>query len=70
MLRCGEDEMVRHDPVLHIDLLIDVQTDMMMFLNVAVAVTCCAFCWVIAIVGFKGWLKSRTNLQLSFNNTP
>ncbi|KAI6152040.1 hypothetical protein BKA82DRAFT_4106382 [Pisolithus tinctorius] len=33
--------------------------DMMMFLNVAVAVTCFAFCWTLCVVGFKGWLKYR-----------
>ncbi|KAF9451619.1 cytoplasmic protein [Macrolepiota fuliginosa MF-IS2] len=33
--------------------------DVMMFLNVAVAITCLAFCWIILVVGFKGWLKSR-----------
>jgi len=35
--------------------------DVMMFLNVAVATTCLAFCWVLCIVGFKGWLKTRAN---------
>ncbi|KAI6003871.1 hypothetical protein EDD15DRAFT_2456938 [Pisolithus albus] len=33
--------------------------DMMMFLNVAVAITCFAFCWTLCVVGFKGWLKYR-----------
>ncbi|KII95321.1 hypothetical protein PLICRDRAFT_210261 [Plicaturopsis crispa FD-325 SS-3] len=33
--------------------------DMMMFLNVAVAITCFAFCWTFCVVAFKGWLKSR-----------
>ncbi|KXN86383.1 hypothetical protein AN958_10245 [Leucoagaricus sp. SymC.cos] len=33
--------------------------DVMMFLNVAVAITCLAFCWTLFVVGFKGWLKSR-----------
>ncbi|TFK43381.1 hypothetical protein BDQ12DRAFT_674879 [Crucibulum laeve] len=33
--------------------------DVMMFLNVAVAITCFAFCWTLCVVGFKGWLKSR-----------
>ncbi|KAI6047315.1 hypothetical protein EDC04DRAFT_2622773 [Pisolithus marmoratus] len=35
--------------------------DMMMFLNVAVAITCFAFCWTLCVVGFKGWLKYRNN---------
>ncbi|KIK96945.1 hypothetical protein PAXRUDRAFT_137291 [Paxillus rubicundulus Ve08.2h10] len=33
--------------------------DMMMFLNVAVAITCSAFCWTLCVVSFNGWLKSR-----------
>ncbi|KAI0303853.1 hypothetical protein BC826DRAFT_1089177 [Russula brevipes] len=41
--------------------------DVMMFLNVAVAVTCFAFCWTMMIVGFKGWLKSRTHTAVSFH---
>lgn len=35
--------------------------DMMMFLNVAVAITCFAFCWTFGIVAMKGWLKSRSS---------
>lgn len=36
--------------------------DQMMFLNVAVAFTCFAFCWVLGVVAFKGWLKTRALL--------
>jgi hypothetical protein len=32
--------------------------DVMMILNVAVAVTCFAFCWTLSIVAFKAWLKT------------
>ncbi|KAG2058822.1 hypothetical protein BDR06DRAFT_950040 [Suillus hirtellus] len=35
--------------------------DMMMFLNVAVAITCFAFCWTFCIVAMKGWLRSRSS---------
>jgi hypothetical protein len=42
-------------------------TDVMMFLNVAVAITCFAFCWTMLVVGFKGWLKSRTHSAVSFH---
>lgn len=35
--------------------------DMMMFLNVAVAITCFAFCWAFCIIAMKGWLKSRSS---------
>jgi len=41
--------------------------DVMMFLNVAVAITCFAFCWTMLVVGFKGWLKSRTHAAVSFH---
>ncbi|KAI0320641.1 hypothetical protein OF83DRAFT_1104048 [Amylostereum chailletii] len=41
--------------------------DVMMFANVAVAITCFAFCWTLAVVGFKGWLKSRTHRAISFH---
>lgn len=33
--------------------------DMMMALNVAVALTCLACCWCLGVVAFRGWLKSR-----------
>jgi hypothetical protein len=36
--------------------------DMMMFLNVAVAITCFAFCWTLSIASFNGWLKSRREI--------
>jgi glucan phosphoethanolaminetransferase (alkaline phosphatase superfamily) len=35
------------------------RSDVMMFLNFAVAITCFAFCWSLSIVAFKAWLKSR-----------
>ncbi|KAG2369949.1 hypothetical protein BDR07DRAFT_1476502 [Suillus spraguei] len=37
--------------------------DMMMFLNVAVAITCFAFCWAFCIIAMKGWLKSRSTTR-------
>ncbi|EGO01800.1 hypothetical protein SERLA73DRAFT_132339 [Serpula lacrymans var. lacrymans S7.3] len=40
--------------------------DMMLFLNVAVAITCFAFCWTLSIVALKGWLKSRSQSRPSF----
>ncbi|KAJ3517560.1 hypothetical protein NLJ89_g425 [Agrocybe chaxingu] len=42
--------------------------DVMMFLNVAVALTCCAFCWTLMVVGFKGWLKSRSQPPVTYQN--
>lgn len=44
--------------------------DVMMFLNVAVAITCFAFCWTLFIVSFKGWLKSRYKYPALNNHTP
>ncbi|KAI0033786.1 hypothetical protein K488DRAFT_77680 [Vararia minispora EC-137] len=41
--------------------------DMMLFANAAVAFTCFAFCWTMAIVGFKAWLKSRTHKTVTFH---
>ena len=46
--------------------LIVCSIDVMMFLNVAVAATCFAFCWTMLVVGFKGWLKSKTHSSISF----
>ncbi|KAL1708522.1 hypothetical protein EV121DRAFT_254228 [Schizophyllum commune] len=40
--------------------------DKMMFLNVAVAFTCIAFCWTICMVGYKGWLRSHTHKPVTF----
>ncbi|KAK7049654.1 hypothetical protein VNI00_005685 [Paramarasmius palmivorus] len=43
--------------------------DMMMFLNVAVAITCFAMCWTVFVVGFKGYLKSRVNPKVSYHSS-
>ncbi|KAI0306959.1 hypothetical protein B0F90DRAFT_1665300 [Multifurca ochricompacta] len=43
--------------------------DVMMSLNVAVAVTCFAFCWTMLVVGFKGRLISRTHSAVSFHQS-
>jgi len=40
--------------------------DVMMFLNLAVAITCFAFCWTFCVVAFKGWLRSRSNPPVSY----
>lgn len=62
MPQCVEVAMVCYltamaSRVLKIFLILDV----MMFLNVAVAITCFVFCWTLGVVGFKGWLRSRAN---------
>ena len=45
-----------------------VVVDVMMFLNVAVAITCLAFCWTLAVVGFKGWLKFRIRSAVAYRS--
>ena len=39
---------------------VDGSSDVMMFANAAVAFTCIAFCWVMAVVGVKAWLTTRS----------
>jgi len=43
--------------------------DVMMFLNVAVAMTCFAFSWTLFVVGFKAWLRSRSRLAGMYSNS-
>jgi len=43
--------------------------DVMMFLNVAVAMTCFAFSWTLFVVGFKGWIKSRLRPVVSYSSS-
>ncbi len=55
-MRRGRDGMLINLSPLYFS---DTWLDIMMFLNVAVAITCLAFCWTLSMVGFKGWLKFR-----------
>ncbi|KAJ6599205.1 cytoplasmic protein [Mycena vulgaris] len=41
--------------------------DIMLFAITAVAITCLAFCWVVSVVAFQGWLKIRTK-KVSYHN--
>ncbi|KAH9951852.1 hypothetical protein B0H21DRAFT_194621 [Amylocystis lapponica] len=43
--------------------------DMMMFMNVGIAITCLAFCWTLSVVAFKGWLKSHTHAAMKFHSS-
>ncbi|KAF5333446.1 hypothetical protein D9611_002369 [Ephemerocybe angulata] len=43
--------------------------DVMMFLNVAVAITCLAFCWTLCMVATKGYLKSRSHTSVTFRSS-
>lgn len=56
-MRRGRDGMFF--PTFRYTMILTTKIDVMMFLNVAVAITCLAFCWTLLVVGFKGWLKSR-----------
>ncbi|KAJ7095247.1 cytoplasmic protein [Mycena belliarum] len=42
--------------------------DIMLFAIVAVAITCLAFTWTIGVVGFHGWLKTRTKPDISYHH--
>ncbi|KAJ7667858.1 hypothetical protein DFH06DRAFT_231503 [Mycena polygramma] len=42
--------------------------DIMMFAVAAVAITCLGFCWTISVVGFQGWLKTRTEPAVSYHS--
>ncbi|KIY73747.1 hypothetical protein CYLTODRAFT_416776 [Cylindrobasidium torrendii FP15055 ss-10] len=43
--------------------------DSMMFANVTVAITCLAFCWLVGVVGFKAFLRTRSSPKVSFHDT-
>ncbi|KAF8914068.1 cytoplasmic protein [Gymnopilus junonius] len=60
-LACGGLVFISSDEEITIAAMRRGRDDVMMFLNVAVAITCLGCCWTLAVVGFKGWLKSRTH---------
>ncbi|KZT12846.1 uncharacterized protein LAESUDRAFT_808371 [Laetiporus sulphureus 93-53] len=66
-LACGGLSFMFSTEELTIAAMRQGRDDVMMFLNVAVAITCLAFCWTLAVVGFKGWLKSRTHGAMQFH---
>jgi hypothetical protein len=43
--------------------------DVMLFMNLSVALTCFAFCWTFCVVAFKGWLRSRSNPPVSYRDS-
>ncbi|KAL0070890.1 hypothetical protein AAF712_002111 [Marasmius tenuissimus] len=43
--------------------------DVMMFLNVAVAITCFAMVWTVCVVTFKGYLRTKTNPRVSYHSS-
>ncbi|KAH9927164.1 uncharacterized protein BXZ73DRAFT_102753 [Epithele typhae] len=69
LLACGGLEFMFSTEELTIAAMRQGRDDVMMFLNVGVAITCLAFCWTLFVVGFKGWLKSRTHGAMQFHSS-
>ncbi|KAI0637953.1 hypothetical protein C8Q77DRAFT_1214897 [Trametes polyzona] len=69
LLACGGLEFMFSSEEVTVAAMRQGHDDMMMFLNVGVAITCLAFCWTLLIVGFKGWLKSRSQRNVNFHSS-
>lgn len=69
LLACGGLEFMFSTEELTIAAMRQGRDDVMMFLNLGVAITCLAFCWTLFVVGFKGWLKSRTQGAMKFHSS-
>ncbi|KAI0663195.1 hypothetical protein C8Q70DRAFT_931144 [Cubamyces menziesii] len=69
LLACGGLEFMFSTEELTIAAMRQGHDDVMMFLNVGVAITCLAFCWTLFIVSFKGWLKSRHQVHMKFHGS-
>ncbi|KAF9057716.1 hypothetical protein BJ165DRAFT_1335162 [Panaeolus papilionaceus] len=67
-LACGGLEFMFSTEEVTIAAMRRGRDDVMMFLNVGVAITCFAFCWTLFVVGFKGWIKSRTHVAVTYRN--
>ncbi|PPQ66760.1 hypothetical protein CVT24_008717 [Panaeolus cyanescens] len=67
-LACGGLEFMFSTEEVTIAAMRRGRDDVMMFLNVGVAITCFAFCWTLFVVGFKGWIKSRTHAVVTYRN--
>ena len=50
-------------------LTFNLSVDVMMFLNVAVAIVCFTFCWVLSIVAFKAWLKKKASHSVLYRGS-
>jgi hypothetical protein len=68
-LACGGLVFMMSTEELTIAAMRQGRDDVMMFLNVAVAITCFSFCWILAVVAFKGWLKSHTHPSVSYHSS-
>ncbi|KAI0053061.1 hypothetical protein FA95DRAFT_1552948 [Auriscalpium vulgare] len=66
-LACGGLSFILSDEEITFAAMRQGHDDVMMFLNLTVAVTCLAFCWTLCVVAFKGWLKSRTHAAVAFH---
>ncbi|OSC99017.1 hypothetical protein PYCCODRAFT_1374005 [Trametes coccinea BRFM310] len=69
LLACGGLEFMFSTEDLTVAAMRQGHDDVMMFLNVGVAITCLAFCWTLFIVSFKGWLKSRHQATMKFHGS-
>ncbi|RPD66764.1 hypothetical protein L226DRAFT_565553 [Lentinus tigrinus ALCF2SS1-7] len=69
LLACGGLEFMFSTEELTIAAMRQGHDDVMMFLNVGVAITCLAFCWTLFVVSFKGWLKSHTQGAMQFHSS-
>ncbi|KAA1466252.1 hypothetical protein DENSPDRAFT_831039 [Dentipellis sp. KUC8613] len=66
-LACGGLVFIFSDEEITLNAVRMGHDDVMMFLNLSVAITCLAMCWTVLVVGFKGWLKSRTHSAVAFH---
>ncbi|KAI9001345.1 hypothetical protein BD414DRAFT_404717 [Trametes punicea] len=69
LLACGGLEFMFSTEELTIAAMRQGHDDVMLFLNMGVAITCLAFCWTLLIVSFKGWLKSRHQINVKFHGS-
>ncbi|PIL36919.1 hypothetical protein GSI_00609 [Ganoderma sinense ZZ0214-1] len=69
MLACGGLEFMFSTEEVTIAAMRQGHDDVMMFMNIGVAITCLTFCWTLSMVAFKGWLKSRTQSAMKFHSS-
>ncbi|TBU23495.1 hypothetical protein BD311DRAFT_673841 [Dichomitus squalens] len=69
LLACGGLEFMFSTEEVTIAAMRQGHDDVMMFLNVGVAITCLAFCWTLLVVAFKGWIKSPTQGTMNFHSS-
>lgn len=69
-MSCCFDIILNFDDISEIKTLVfSLSDDLMLIFNVVVTLTCVAFCWVLAVVGFKGFLHHRARMSPSRHTT-